>query len=227
MFKKIIIVIFIFCISLCVFFSGKNYLSNASEKFSYTVDLDAGHGGIDVGVTGVKTKEKERELNLLTVLELKKVFENAGYKVVLTRENDGGLYGDTSSGFKLRDLNKRRQIINGANADVLISIHMNKYQDSRRRGAQVFYKENDKTSNFLAEKIQNRLNLMKESTRISKSLKGDYYLLNTSNIPAVIVECGFLSNASDEKLLTDSAYRSKIANVIFLGVSDYLAIKYS
>ena len=104
---------------------------------------------------------------------------------------------------------------------------MNKYQDKRRRGAQVFYKQNDKTSNFLAEKIQNRLNLMKESSRISNSLKGDYYILNTSKIPAVIVECGFLSNEKDEELLLSESYRKKLAIEIFNGVNDYLTVKYS
>ena len=200
MLKKILVISFCIISIGLVTFSGSAYLIEASEKFLFTVVLDAGHGGIDAGVNGVNTNVKESELNLKTVYELKNIFEKNGFIVRLTRTNEDGLYGDTSPGFKLRDLNKRKQIITSSNADILISIHMNNYQDSRRRGAQVFYKENDKTSNYLAEKIQNRLNLMKESPRISKALKGDYYLLNTSKIPAVIVECGFLSNPNDEKL---------------------------
>ena len=227
MVKKILSIITLIVLCFRVTFGCTLIPSNFNEKFSFTIVLDAGHGGIDGGVIGVNSKVKESELNLLTVKELKTVFENAGFNVILTRKDENGLYGDTTSGFKLRDLNKRKEIVNSSNADVLISIHMNKYQDKRRRGAQVFYKQNDKTSNFLAEKIQNRLNLMKESSRISNSLKGDYYILNTSKIPAVIVECGFLSNEKDEELLLSESYRKKLAIEIFNGVNDYLTVKYS
>lgn len=220
--RKIVALISLALIVASICFTGKALISNAYEKFVYVVVLDAGHGGIDGGVVGVQTGVVESELNLKMVYELKDIYEKSGFKVVLTRTDENGLYGEASSGFKLRDLKKRRDIINNSNADMVISIHMNKYSASSRRGAQVFFKIDDKKSNFLAEKIQFRLNLMKESPRISNALKGDYYILNTAKIPAVIVECGFLSNKDDEKLLQNEEYRKKLAKEIYNGSIDYL-----
>lgn len=223
--KRKILVICLVLVTLCSSILGVNEIISAYEKFFYTVVIDAGHGGIDNGVIGDALGSIESQLNLKMAYTLKSVYENAGFKVVLTRTDENGLYGDTSPGFKLRDLQKRAQIVNSSNADMLISIHMNKYSQKSRRGAQVFYKANDKTSNFLAEKIQLRLNLMKESPRISNALKGDYYILNYSKIPSVIVECGFLSNADDEKLLTTNEYQQKLALEIFKGSLEYLNAK--
>ena len=220
--KKLSYLLTIIAVIICIITGSVVLVKTAYEKFTYIIVLDAGHGGIDGGVTGVSTGVKESELNLKTVYILKQVFEKAGYKVVLTRKDDDGLYGNTGAGFKLRDLKKRKEIINSANAELVISIHMNKYQSSSRRGAQVFFKQNDIKSKCLADKIQLRLNNMSESVRISNALKGDYYILNTSKIPAVIVECGFLSNVEDEKLLTNDSYLNKLALEIFNGAIDYI-----
>lgn len=224
--KKFIAIISIVFITALIFLGGFTLYKQVNDKFSYLIVIDAGHGGIDGGVTSI-SGVKESEINLTTAYELKAEFENSGYAVTLTRTDENGLYGTLGAGFKLRDLKKRCEIINGSNADALISIHMNKYNDSRRRGAQVFYKQNDKTSNFLGEKIQNRLNIMSESVRAYDSLKGDYYVLNYSKIPSVIVECGFLSNPTDEALLLNKNYRLKLVKAIRLGVDEYLSERYS
>lgn len=186
------------------------------------VVIDAGHGGIDGGVTGVNTGVKESELNLAVAKKLAGYFESAGVNAVLTRENSSGLYGSATNGFKKRDMQKRRDIINKTAPELVISVHMNKYSVSTRRGAQVFYDKNSENGKLLALMIQRNLNAMEESVRDCAALVGDYYILNSHAYPACIVECGFLSNPEDEKLLTDAVYQDKIAYAVFKGAIEYL-----
>ncbi len=201
-----------------------NKVISASKNASFKVKivLDAGHGGIDVGCTGSTAESIESTLNLLIVNELKNVLTAKGFSVFLTRENEDGLYGSTEPGFKLRDLNKRVEITNEISPDLFVSVHLNKYVSASRRGAQVFFKIDDKNSKNLATKIQNSLNLLPESKRMYDPLKGDYYLLNVLSCPSVIVECGFLSNPEEEQLLLTKSYRQKLANSIADGIIRYL-----
>ena len=185
--------------------------------------IDAGHGGIDGGSEGSISKVKESKLNLEIAVKLKKSLEKVGFIVIMTRESDVGLYGDTSDGFKVRDLKKRVQIINENKPDLAVSIHLNKYSKEYRRGAQVFYSKNNSISKNLANDIQFYLNLLKESKKMYDALIGDYYILNNSNSPAVIVECGFLSNNEEEKLLQESSYQTKLADAITNGILKFLS----
>ncbi len=195
--------------------------SFSSRKFS--VVIDAGHGGIDGGATGVKTGVRESDINLLIAKKLKSLFDESGFLVVLTRDGDYGLYGSTDPGFKKRDLSKREEIINGSHADLCVSIHLNVYSSPSRRGAQTFFNEKYLESKKLAGIIQARINGMSTSPRICDALSGDYYLLNTCKIPTVIVECGFLSSPDDEQLLISESYREQISQAIFRGCIDYLS----
>lgn len=187
------------------------------------VVLDAGHGGIDGGVCGVNTGVKESELNLKVVKKLEKYLSDAGISVVLTRNSDAGLYGIATTNLKRKDMEKRRDIINAAEPNLVISIHMNKYSLSTRRGAQVFYKAGDASGKILANSIQESFNSMEEAVRECSALTGDYYILNCSQYPAVIAECGFLSNPDDEALLITDEYQESIAYGIFKGIIGYLA----
>ncbi len=196
---------------------------NALKSKSITVCLDAGHGGIDGGAEGITTKVKESDLNLLIVLELKKLLEKSGVSVILTRADENGLYGDSTENFKTRDLKKRLEIYDSSNAQLFISIHLNKYSSSSRRGAQVFFKKGDENSEKLAKNIQLELNLLKESKRSYDALSGDYYLLNNSEKTAVIVECGFLSNPEEERLLLSDEYRKRVAKRIYGGILRYFS----
>ena len=182
-----------------------------------TVVIDAGHGGIDGGASGVNTNVRESDINLLIAKKLENLFSSSGFNTVMTRTGDYGLYGTTDPGFKMRDLVKRVEIINGSGAEIAISIHLNVYTASYRRGAQAFYKKGDEKAQRFAKNIQNRINGMRLSPRILSALSGDYYLLNQSKIPMVIVECGFLSNQEDEKLLLSEEYRTDMADAIFNG----------
>ncbi len=186
------------------------------------VVIDAGHGGIDVGVCGVKTGVKESEINLSISKKLERYLLDAGISVVLTRSSDAGLYGVASSSLKKKDMQKRRDIIHSAKPDLVVSIHQNEFSLSSRRGAQVFYKGSDELGKILATSVQTSFNEMEEASRSCSALKGDYYILNCSNYPSIIAECGFLSNPQDEALLISEEYQDKIAYAIFKGIISYL-----
>lgn len=193
----------------------------ASPSDRFTVVIDAGHGGIDGGVSGITTGVKESELNLDIARKLKTKFDKSGAKTVMTRKTEAGLYGIYSKGFKRRDMQKRKQITLNAKADVFVSIHLNYYSSPLRRGAQVFYKIDGEKSKSLADIVQAELNGGKECERDYTALAGDYYVLNEADCAAILCECGFLSNAEDEKLLLTDEYRAEIAEKIFNGIEKY------
>lgn len=194
-----------------------------SSKPIYSIVLDAGHGGIDGGVKGI-SGSIEADINLEMAFSLKKSFESAGFKVVMTRNSQAGLYGVYTAGFKKRDMNKRREIIEKAKPHLVISVHMNSFPgDKTRRGAQVFYKTGSDESKNLSNVIQKRLNKMEESTRECINLSGDFYMLNCTDYTSVLIECGFLSNAEDERLLLTEDYRDKFSQVVTMAVVEYYA----
>jgi len=213
------IITFIICLGAL----NKGSISSA-EGGMINIVLDAGHGGIDGGVSGKVTGVKESDLNLMVVRKLEKYLLSAGFNVTLTRKTEAGLYGLPTGNKKKRDMEKRKKIIEEANADIVISVHMNYYSSSSRRGAQVFYKDGAEGGKQLAENLQKSFNEMDEASRNCQILTGDYYILNTSNCPAIIAECGFLSNAEDEKLLVTEEYQDDIAYAMFKGIVDYLSM---
>lgn len=214
-------------VTACFFFTLSVCLSvlvqTAVDTQNVTVVLDAGHGGIDGGVTGVNTNVKESEINLSIVKKLQFKLEQAGVNVVLTRKTDAGLYGLAVKGFKKRDMQKRKEIIEKAAPVAMISVHQNGYPRSSRRGPQLFYRKDSPNGALLASNIQNELNDIKESVTKSTPLVGDYYMLNCTDFTSVICECGFLSNSADEALLITDEYREKVAYAIYKGVISYLS----
>lgn len=221
--KKVVLVslaIFMVIIISVVCFS--TLITSSAFKLDITVVIDAGHGGKDAGASGHKTGVKESDLNLYVAKDLQKFFIDSGIKVVMTRENFDGLYGDTSTWHKRRDLNKRKEIINNAKPELVISIHMNTYNAQRsRRGAQVFCYKRGTNSEVAAQKVQAVLNKnINESDAVV--LAGDYFILRCNDYTSILVECGFLSNAEDEQLLSTEEYRQNIAYQIFCGSMDYL-----
>lgn len=208
--------------STCFFALGKKQ-SSAIDNDKITIVLDAGHGGIDGGVLGITTGIKESELNLAVVKKIENYIISAGMRAVLTRSSDAGLYGAATKNRKKKDMQKRKEIILDADPTLVVSIHMNNYSLQSRRGAQVFYKSGDETGKQLAQKIQNSLNQMPSASRSCDILKGDYYVLNCSEYPSVLVECGFLSNPEDETLLIDEKYQDELAYTIFKGIVEYLS----
>lgn len=155
-------------------------------------------------------------------MHTKKVLEEEGYGVILTRSDGDGLYADTDRNKKASDMKKRCEIIENAGADIVISIHQNSFTDSEVSGAQVFYYRHSKEGKLLADCIQQNLIKMVDNsnTRVSKANE-DYYMLLHTKCPAVIVECGFLSNPAEEKLLLSEEYQKSIARAITAGIKDY------
>ena len=180
--------------------------SPASSVMQKTVVIDAGHGGIDAGVHGKVTDIKESDINLAIAKQLKGYFANAGFNAVLTRKNNGGLYGLSTKGFK---------------ADMVIPVHQNFCPIPSKRGSTVFFDKSSESGIALANTIQKQLNALNDKIKPNEALAGDYYMLKCTSNPSVIVECGFLSNAEDEKLLITEEYQKAIAYAIFKGAVSY------
>lgn len=210
-------------IFLLLVFVIKNREDNLLTVFSSPISsrvivIDPGHGGIDSGaVSPLGTKEDE--LNLKVAQKLKKYLEGQGASVVMTRETQQGL-----SSKKQEDMRKRVDLIKESNADIVVSIHMNKFQQAQYYGAQTFYMKGSEEGARLAECIQNQMveNLIEGNNRKIKAVD-NLLILKAGSSPAVIVECGFLSNAREEALLKTDEYQEKIAWSIYSGIMEYFA----
>ena len=187
-----------------------------------TIVIDAGHGGFDPGKVGVNNA-LEKEINLAIAEKLKVLLEQNDVQVIMTRETDEGLYQESDSNKKNADLKKRVEIINSSDAVIAVSIHQNSFPQESSKGAQVFYHSKSQEGKILSEIIQEQI---KESIgdgnhRVAKSNES-YYMLKKTEIPLVIVECGFLSNWKEAELLVDDTYQAKMAWAIHLGIMNYI-----
>lgn len=185
----------------------------------YTIVIDAGHGGRDNGCSG-SNGSKESEINLDISKKLQVYLQSLGVRVVMTRYDGNGLYEADADNYKQSDMEKRIEIINEASPDMVISIHQNSYSDKSQKGAQVFYREGDELSFDFASSVQSQLLSQLPSAR-KEANAGDYYILNECGLPAIIVECGYLTNAEEEQLLISDDYQSKVAYSIMCGVVKY------
>lgn len=221
--KNILIAVaLIVCSILCSIGIVAVVESKAIPRPKYTIVIDAGHGGRDEGSTGI-TGVKESDINLKIAKTLKVYLETLGIKVVLTRADGNGLYDANATNFKASDMSKRIEIIDNSKADMVISIHCNSYTNSNECGAQAFYQEGDENGKKFAEDIQSQLINQLDNAR-SEANKGDYYILKGSGTSAVLVECGFLSNPNEEKLLNSANYQNKVAYAIMCGVVKYFEL---
>ncbi|MBW6410416.1 N-acetylmuramoyl-L-alanine amidase CwlD [Clostridium weizhouense] len=215
-FKRAVV---IFCILLLIFSTPIKVKAKIEEgKVQHVILIDPGHGGIDGGAKS-KNGTIEKDINLSISLKLKKVLEEQGYIVYLTREDDNEL-----SAKKVADLNERCKMKKDKNCDIFISIHQNMFPNSKCFGAQVWYSNNDK-SRILAENIQDMLkqNLHDNNKRISKPAKDQYRILRDGYDGAcVLIECGFLSNYEEEQRLKSDEHQDKIVKGILSGVNAYI-----
>jgi len=185
------------------------------------VVIDPGHGGYDPGVTTGSLKEKD--IVLAISLILRDYLQSGGAYVVMTREQDNDLLILPTAGpKKTQDMKNRKEIINNANPDLVISVHVNSISSSRWRGAQVFYSADSNKSKRIALLIQDELTrVLKNTNRSAKP--GQYYIVNETNATAVLVEAGFISNSEEAKLLTDKDYQQKVAWAIYMGINRYFS----
>ena len=194
--------------------------TSSSPKPQYTIVIDAGHGGRDGGTVGKTTGITESELNLQYAYCLKKLCEEFGIGVILTRKDMNGLYDENASNKKKSEMEKRKDIINNSGADLMISLHMNAFPLSSSEGAQVFYAKGSESGFNLAKSVQEAICQSFENARDYVSV-GDYFVLNYSSIPAVLVECGFLSNPSEERNLQDEEYRERFCYCLLMGILSF------
>lgn len=189
-----------------------------------TIVIDAGHGGEDGGATDNGVSEKD--VNLDIALKLRDLLTLSGYNVVMTRETDVSIYDSSAQSIsdkKVSDLRNRLSIINSSEDNILISIHQNKFEQSQYSGAQIFYSDNNSQSAILAESIRKSITgfLQPDNTRELKVGGSNIYILDNATVPAIIVECGFLSNPEEASKLSDDRYRTQMAFSIYCGFLEY------
>lgn len=195
---------------------------NSQDSASELIVIDPGHGGIDPGMVG-NDDTLEKDINLSICLKLKACLEEEGYRVLLTRDDDSGLYDENASGKKVQDLQRRCNLIAENEPALTVSIHQNSYADSSAKGPQVFYYANSKNGELLASSVQEQLNtqLEVERPRLPKS-NTSYYLLKKSKGVLIIAECGFLTNPDEIEKLKQEEYQQKVAQAICDGIKIYL-----
>ena len=192
------------------------------EKELITIILDAGHGGEDPGA--VANGVVEKEVNLSVTQKLADFLILSGYKVLLTRSGDRMLYNDGQDHRKKYfDLYNRVQIAAGETNSIFVSIHANKFPLESCFGLQTFYSPNNSDNSLLANCIQDASKLLNETnTRVAKQDDNTIFVLKNLSIPSVLIECGFLSNPEEAKLLSTEAYRDQLAFTICCGIVAYL-----
>ncbi len=202
-----------------VYVSGRAVMGDKDVR---CVVLDAGHGGDDPGKVGINGA-KEKDINLEIAQRVKKYLEANDVKVVMTREDDAGLYSPEASNKKVQDMKRRIELIDASKPDVTVSIHQNSYPEEYVHGAQVFFYTGSKEGERLAGTIQKQL-VKKVDPDNKRQIKANdsYYLLKKTGIPIVIVECGFLSNSEEAEKLCDEEYQEHVAWAIHIGILQYL-----
>lgn len=193
-----------------------------NTKGKQSIVIDAGHGGNDPGKVGINNA-LEKDINLEIAKILQKFLEASDIEVVMTREDDTGLYDADASNKKVQDMKRRLALIEETDPVLIVSIHQNSYHEEYVHGAQVFYYSGSTKGQELAEKVQTRLveKLDPENHRKVKA-NDSYYLLKKTQKPIIIVECGFLSNSNEATKLVSSHYQEKLAWEIHMGIMQYL-----
>ena len=220
-----ILSIFVFVFSFALISDKKESVPTVSLPVSgKTIVIDAGHGKPDEGAESSRGTT-EAETNLKIALKLQNLLEQSGSSVILTRSDENAIYDIDSKTLrqkKISYIHKRVKIGNESSADIFVSIHLNKIPQQQYDGWQTFYNAKSAEGQKLAVSIQNNLNdaIQKENNRVAKSIE-NIYIVKHVEIPTTIVECGFLSNPEEEKLLLEDEYQNKLAWGIYNGIIDY------
>ena len=204
-------------------------LSTIKDVFSVnknikTIIIDAGHGLPDGGTTG-NAGTIEQEINLQIAKKTEEVLSGKGYRIIMTRTNEESLATDESNTIKkmkVEDMKKRKEIIKKSNADLFLSIHMNSYPNENVSGLRFFYSENHPQIFNLAEQIQIEIGKITGAKTYSiKTADKDLFLMKNVPVPAILAECGFLSNKDEEQKLRETEYQAKIAWAIGEAIDNY------
>ena len=189
--------------------------------------VDPGHGGYDGGAKCRDSGVWEKELNLAVSLAMRDALTRQGAQVILTREADVDLTSPNRPATltkKRQDMLARVAIATDNAVDLLLSIHMNEYRMRAESGPQVFYRAGQEGSRLLAGCIQEALITRLQPQKQRTAMAGDYFILQL-DVPSVLVECGFISNPEEERLLLTPDYQAQVAEAIAEGVEEYVRLK--
>ena len=191
----------------------------ANSLTNKIIIIDPGHGGFDPGKPGI-TGLDEKDLNLEIGLLLRNYLQNAGAIVMMTRTTDDDLDGMDGVKHKSKDMVQRKKLAEGA--DILVSIHQNSFTQPSVHGAQTFYNHQSQGGKALAESIQKSVKEVADlDNRREAKNNTNYYVLKATHLPAVIIECGFLTNPEEEKKLNTKSYQDQMALGIYMGILRY------
>ena len=208
----IVLIVAVVAISVgCAFVAENAARATMVKTNGMTVVIDAGHGGIDGGVVG-STGVKESDINLKMAGILHKEIESRGFRVVLTRTGK-----DALNNIKRLDMQARKEIIVKAAPVAVISLHVNRFSDKSRRGAQVFYDDTGIGKDFaesMQKTINEKINAKYSGRDDYEAIDGDLFITKCVKVPSVIIECGFISNPEDEKLLLSREYCQELCKNI-------------
>ena len=213
-------------VMLFAIFGGDKAITVISEGLpiqrDHCIIIDAGHGGVDGGATSC-TGKLESAFNLEIALRLEDLFHFLGWETKMIRRTDISVYtkGETIAQKKVSDLKERVRICNETENAVLLSIHQNNFSDGRYSGAQVFYAANE-DSKALAQQLQNLFQILNPGSRRQIKKAESVYLMEHIGCTGILIECGFLSNPSEEAKLRDPEYQKRLCTVIASGVTNFL-----
>lgn len=195
---------------------------NGTKETRHTIVIDPGHGGNDPGKVAINSA-LEKDVNLAIALKLKKYLEQEDMEVVMTRQEDKGLYEETDSNKKVHDMKNRLAIMEGAKPALVVSVHQNSYPEESVSGVQVFYYRDSAEGKRAALLVQEQMiaTLQPAKEREAKE-NSTYYILKKTTVPTIIVECGFLSNREEADRLTSEDYQERVAWAIHLGIMRYI-----
>lgn len=192
----------------------------------WRIVVDAGHGGYDGGARARDSGLWEKEINLAVAKQVEKALTQRGAAVFMTRTGDEDLCSDSRPSHKTmkrEDMENRVALAVEAKADMVLSIHMNEYRDRTQSGPQVFYRQGCDSGRLLAGAMQEALIARLQPKKERAALAGDYFILQL-DVPSVLIECGFISNAAEEKLLLSKDYQQRLGEAIAKGVESYAAL---
>lgn len=207
------------------FYSVRKVMSNLKEPSAPLLIIDAGHGGFDGGATGI-SGVVEKDINLLIAQKLSDMAQLNGYQVIMVRSTDEAVNEEGLTGIrkqKVSDIHHRVKLANQYPDAVFVSIHQNFFTQEKYWGTQVFYGKKNANSRFLAQKIQDnvRQSLQVENKREIKPAGNNLYILSNISNPAVMVECGFISNREESLRLTQEDYQQQLAFVILQSIIEF------
>ncbi len=229
--KKYFSLVFLILILIAVVISSDRsvkvmkriFISNEVDiNDAIVIVIDPGHGGRDPGKVGINNA-LEKDINLSIAKKLKNLLELNDIKVIMTREEDNGLYSEEDSNKKRADLDNRVDMIHNSKANLAISIHQNSFSEEYVKGAQVFYHTKSEEGKKLAQMLQSQIvdTIADGNHRKAKS-NSSYYMLKKTECPLVIVECGYLSNTNEAELLINEEYQEKMAWAMHLAIMQFI-----